>query len=127
MSIAFPLYHGTLPPAATMILCFSVVYECWGCGADVFYSNMNMLRGPVRVRVRPQSYEYTSHLKRAIILGVSHLSEYESSDRKLEPWSESKEGDPAPLSQCRFLGLYIALSACLAHGCQNGICHVEGG
>lgn len=37
MDITFPPYR---PPA--MILCFPVMYECWGCGAGIFYSDMNI-------------------------------------------------------------------------------------
>lgn len=73
------------------------MYECWCCGADIFYSNVNILLGSAKVRARAQSYEYISHLEREIIWEMSHLSEFESSDRKLGLWSESEEGDPAPL------------------------------
>ena len=62
-------FHWTPPPPPAMILCSSVVYKCWSCGADVFYSDVkDILLGLARVRVRPQSYEYTSHLKREVIL-----------------------------------------------------------
>ncbi|KAB0393756.1 hypothetical protein E2I00_016142, partial [Balaenoptera physalus] len=53
------------------------VYKCWSCGADVFYSDVkDILLGLAKVRVRPQSYEYTSHLKREVILEGQSYGDY---------------------------------------------------
>lgn len=68
-------YISTVPPTQAWF-CFPAVYEFEDCGADSFYSDMNSLLRPARVRVKPQSYEYTCHLKREVIWGTGHLSEW---------------------------------------------------
>lgn len=99
MGITFPLYPIT--PASHDSLFPSCVWML-GLRGWCFYSNMNIPPGPPRSDPNLMNILLTWRGRSFWCQSFEWVWEYE---RKLEIWSESKEGDPARLSQFRFLGL----------------------